>query len=212
VLGLTPLQAGLWTLPWSGGFIVGSLLTPLAARHIRPVRLIIGGLAVGAAGFAILGRLGEAGGSALSFLVAGSLLFSLGLSPVFTLANDMILAAAPPDRAGAAAGISETSAELGGALGIAIMGSVGAAVYRARIADAVPAGIPLETAAAARGTLGGAVAAAAKLPGSAGESLLGAARDAFTHALAATAWFSVAVVLAMAVVAAVWLRGATSGT
>ena len=101
-------------------------------------------------------------------MVAGSVVFSLGLAPVFTLATDIIVGSAPPERAGAASAISETSAEFGGALGIAILGSIGTAVYRGQVADAFPAGIPPGAAEAARETLGGAVAAAAQLPGELG--------------------------------------------
>jgi DHA2 family multidrug resistance protein-like MFS transporter len=59
---------------------------------------------------------------------------SLGMAPLFTLTNDLILRAAPPERAGAAAGISETASELGGALGIALFGSLVTAVYGAALA------------------------------------------------------------------------------
>ena len=83
---------------------------------------------------------------------------------MFTLATDLIVGSAPPERAGAASAISETGAELGGALGIAILGSIGTAVYRGAMADAVPAGVPPEAAEAARDTLGGAVAVAEQLP------------------------------------------------
>jgi DHA2 family multidrug resistance protein-like MFS transporter len=75
-----------------------------------------------------------------------------------------MLAAAPPERAGAAAGISETSSELGGALGIAVLGSVVTAVYRADITAAIPADVPTAAADVARNTLGGAVDVATKLP------------------------------------------------
>jgi MFS transporter, DHA2 family, multidrug resistance protein len=58
---------------------------------------------------------------------------SIGLAPVFTLTNDLIMATAPPERAGAASGISETASELGGALGIALLGSLATAVYGAAL-------------------------------------------------------------------------------
>ena len=83
---------------------------------------------------------------------------------MFTLTTDLIVGSAPPERAGAASAISETSAEFGGALGIAVLGSIGTAVYRGAMADAMPAGVPPEAAEAARDTLGGAVAAAEQLP------------------------------------------------
>ena len=77
---------------------------------------------------------------------------------MFTLATDLVVGSAPPERAGSASAISETASEFGGALGIAILGSIGTAVYRGEMADSLPAGIPPATAEAARETLGGAVA------------------------------------------------------
>ena len=68
--------------------------------------------------------------------------YSLGLAPVFTLATDIIVGSAPPERAGAASAISETGSEFGGALGIAILGSIGTAVYRRAMAEGVSSGRP----------------------------------------------------------------------
>jgi DHA2 family multidrug resistance protein-like MFS transporter len=122
-------------------------------------------LAVAAVGFAMLNQVHADG---LALLVSGPVVLSLGLAPVFTLATDTMVGAAPPERAGTASAIAGTSAELGGALGIALLGTIGTAVYRAQVADAVPAGVPHETADAARDTLGGAVAAGGGLPGEIG--------------------------------------------
>jgi MFS transporter, DHA2 family, multidrug resistance protein len=69
--------------------------------------------------------------------VVGSVVFSLALAPVDTLATDLTVGAAPPERAGAASALAETSAEFGGALGIAILGVIGTAVYRSQVAAAV---------------------------------------------------------------------------
>jgi DHA2 family multidrug resistance protein-like MFS transporter len=66
-------------------------------------------------------------------LVAGMVVQSIGLAPVFTLTNDLIMSAAPPERAGAASGISETASELGGALGIALFGALATAIYGAAL-------------------------------------------------------------------------------
>jgi DHA2 family multidrug resistance protein-like MFS transporter len=204
VLGLSPLQAGLWTLPWAGAFIVGSNLTPVIVRRVHPVNVVVGGLLLTAVGFGVLSQAG--GASGLAVLVSGSVVYSLGLAPVFTLTNDMIIGNAPPERAGAASALSETSSELGGALGIAILGSIGTTVYRGVMAKAVPAGVPLEAAEAARDTLGGAVAAAQRLPDPLGAELASTARDAFTQSFELTAAICAAVVMATAIVAAVLLR------
>ena len=132
--------------------------------------------------------------------LAGSVVFALGLAPVYTLAADIMVGAAPPERAGAAAGISETSSEFGGALGIAILGAIGTAVYRGEVEDALPAGVPAEAAEGARDTLGAAVAGDG-LPG-----LVEAARDAFTEALQLAATVSGAAVIAAAALM-LWVTG-----
>jgi MFS transporter, DHA2 family, multidrug resistance protein len=183
VLGLTPLAAGLWTLPWSAGFIVGSLAAPTLTRRMRPAFLMAGGLVLAGAGFALVASVPSTG---LAGLTAGTLLMSLGMAPVITLGTDLVVGAAPPARAGAAAAISETSSELGGALGIAILGSIGTAVYRGRMASVVLGDLPVSARQAARDTLGGAVAAAARLSGDLGPRLATAARDAFSGALQVT--------------------------
>jgi MFS transporter, DHA2 family, multidrug resistance protein len=200
VLGLTPLKAGLWTLPWSLGFVVGSLWTP-ALVHRYPRQLVMAaGMVMAAAGFVVLTKVGASSG--LLPLVAASILFSVGLAPAITLVTDIVLGAAPPERAGAASALSETSAELGGALGIAILGSVGVAAYRGAMALAVPSAVPPEAVEAARSTLGGAVAAAAKLPEAVAAPLLAAAREAFTVGFQRASWISAVVCAGLAVL--VW--------
>jgi MFS transporter, DHA2 family, multidrug resistance protein len=210
VLGLSPLRAGLWMLPSSIGFIVGSLLTPLLVRRARPAHVMAAGMALAAVGFALLTQLDAAAG--LAVLVTGSVAFSLGSAPMTTLATDLMVGTAPPQRAGAASGVSETSSELGGALGIAILGSLGGAVYRAQVADAVPTGIPAQAAQAARDTLGGALAVAGQLPDQLGAPLLEAARQAFTDGLQVVFAVSAAIAVAIVILVAALLRGVDVGS
>jgi MFS transporter, DHA2 family, multidrug resistance protein len=128
VLDLSPIEAGLWSVPAALAFIAGSLLTPLLVRRVSPPTAVAAGLAVAAGGFVLVAQVGAESG--LAYLVVGWSVFSLGLSTVFTLAADLMVSTAPAERAGAASAISETSSELGGALGIALLGAIGAAVYR----------------------------------------------------------------------------------
>jgi DHA2 family multidrug resistance protein-like MFS transporter len=202
VLGLSPLEAGLWTLPAAGGFIASSMIAPALVRRVPPRLVIAGSLAVAAAGFAVLTRVD--GGSGLPVVVTGSVLLALGASPVVTLSTDLIVGAAPPERAGVASGLSETGAELGGALGIAILGSIGTAVYRREVSGAVPDGLPPEAADSVRDTLGGAVDAAGELPA----RLIDAAADAFAQGLQVAAVVGAAL---LAVLAAVALRALRDG-
>jgi MFS transporter, DHA2 family, multidrug resistance protein len=204
VLGLSPLEAGLWSLPSAAALVVGSNVAPRILRRVRPAYVIGTGLALAAVG---LGVLTQVGGSAdLGVLATASAIVSLGLAPVFTATTDLIVGSAPPERAGAASGISETGAELGGALGIAILGSISVAVYRSELATTLPAGVPGQAAAAARDTLGGAVAVAQQLPADAGTALMAAAREAFTMGLHVTAAISAVIAVGIAVLATVLLR------
>ncbi|MGH2529969.1 MAG: MFS transporter [Actinomycetota bacterium] len=210
VLGLSPLEAGLWTLPWALAFVVGSMVTPRIVRRFHPASLMAAGLALAAVGFAVFTQVDAASGFAV--VLVGSVVFSLGTAPVFTLTNDLIIGSAPPERAGAAAGISETGAELGGALGIAIFGSIGIAIYRGAMAGGIPAGVPVEAAEAARDTLGGAVEVAGQLPGRLGPELIDAAREAFIQGLHLTAAISVAGTIGLAIFVAVLLRHVRAGS
>jgi MFS transporter, DHA2 family, multidrug resistance protein len=206
VLGLSPLEAGLWSLPSAAGFIVGSNLAPRILRHLRPAWVIGTGLAMAAVGLGVLTQVGGSTNMDLAVLAGASLLVSLGLAPVFTATTDLVVSSAPPERAGAASGISETGAELGGALGIAILGSIGVAVYRGQLADTLPAGIPGQAAVVARDTLGGAMGVAAQLPAAAGAALAEAAQQAFVRGMQLTVSLSATVAVLVAVMATILLH------
>jgi DHA2 family multidrug resistance protein-like MFS transporter len=205
VIGLSPLRAGLWSTPAALAFILGSMAAPAIVRRFSPAGVIAGGMTVSAAGFVLLTLVDDAP-APLAVLVAGSAVFSLGLAPVVTLATDLVLGAAPAERAGAAAAISETSSEFGGALGIAILGSIVTVIYRGAMADAVPAGVPAAAAEAARGTIGGAVSVAGQLPAALGAGLMDAARSAFAQAFEVTAVIGAAISVGVAILAVVVLR------
>jgi DHA2 family multidrug resistance protein-like MFS transporter len=205
IVGLSPLTAALWSLPSAAGFIVGSVIAPKIIHRFRPAVIMGTGMAVAAIGTVFLIGLSVDGGIGnLLLITAASIVISIGLAPVITLATELIVGSAPPEQAGAATGMSETSGELGGALGIAILGSVGTALYRAEIADALPTDIPTAAADAARDTLGGALAIAETLPAELGAAVVTAAQVAFVdaiHLVAAVAAIG-AVVTAIAAVLA----------
>jgi DHA2 family multidrug resistance protein-like MFS transporter len=204
VLGLSPLAAGLWTAPSSLGFIVGSMLVPRLTSLLRPAYVMAVGLAIAALGFVVLAS--ADGDGALTTIIVGYMIFCLGLGPVFTLSTDLIIGTVPPERAGSAAGLAETSSEFGGALGIALLGSMATAIYRTAIEGRIPAGMPADIADLARETAGGAVAEAETLGGMAGAQLLGAARDAYAQSFQASVLLCVVLALAGSLVAALFLR------
>ncbi len=204
VRGLSPFEAGLWTLPWALAFVLGALVTPSLSRRLRPAVLMPLGLVLTALGFAAFTRVDR--DTSFAMFGAASALFSLGLAPVFTLTTDLVVGSAPAEHAGAAAALSETGAELGGALGIAGFGSLGVAVYRHALADALPADLPAAARQAASATLGGASAVAAQLPHAAGLALLAAAREAFINSVHACAALSVVGALGLSLFTAFALR------
>ena len=184
VLRLTPMQAALSTLPAMLVLVVASVVVvpPLATR-VRPAFAIAGGLVLVAAGFLWLTLLDERTG--LVVLVPAYALMHLGIAPAVTLGMKLVVGAAPARSAGAAAGAAETGNELGGALGIALIGALGAVVYRAGMPVPGPAG----------DTLAGAVDHSPALP----PQVLDRAVDAFTTAVHVTAVASAALVLLTAV-------------
>ncbi len=206
VLGLSPLEAGLWSLPSGVGFIAGSLLAPRVIHRARPA--VVMGTGLMSAGVALAALTQVGGRSSLPLLVAASGVIALALSPVVTLSTELIVGSAPPERAGAASGISETSAELGGALGIAILGSIGIAVYRSNVADSLPAALTPQAANVARDTLGGAVTVADGLPGALGSQVLDGAREAFLTGMHLAAGIAAVVALAVTILAVTLLRNA----
>ena len=200
VLGMGPLEAGLWTLPAAAAFVVGSMAAPRLGAAFGPARVMSGGLALAAAGLTALAFVGT--GAPAALLMGCVTVLSIGVAPVLTLATDAIVAAAPPERAGAASALSETGTELGGALGIAVLGTIGAAVYRARMD--VPDGVAPGAADAARETLGGAAGVADQLPAGA----IAAANEAFAGGLQVAAGLTALAVAALAVVVAAVDAGA----
>lgn len=206
VAGLSPWEAALWTLPWAGGVIAGSMAGPFLVRWVRPRFVIVPGLVVAAGGFGLLTQVGAESG--LVVIAVGSMLSSLGVGPAVSLSTDLVVGTVSAERAGVASGMTETSTELGGALGIAILGSVSIAVYRSALV--VPSALPAGAAELAHDTLGGALAVAADLPAADGAALSAAARDAFTQGLHVSALVSTAVALGLAVVAFAMLEGKES--
>ena len=203
VLGLSPLEAGLWSAPSGIAFVVGALVTPRLVNHLQTAAFIAIGFVIAALGFGLLTQIGTT--HDLALVAAAYVVFSLGLAPVFTLASDLIVSTAPTERAGAAAGISEMSAELGGALGIALLGSAVSFIYRRKVALTSDGELPPDALEAARDTLASALAVAGTLPEPLGADLASASRIAFVEAFQATALASAAITLFAAAAAALIL-------
>lgn len=205
VHGLSPLMAALWALPTIAGTVIGATAAGMLAGRIRPVVLMVLGLLTGAAGFAVIVLVGS--DSSLVLFIGGYIVVALGVGAVATLANTLILATAPPERAGAAAGISETSTEFGTALGIATLGTISTSIYQQTMERELP-----EAGEAATETVAGAAATAPHLPEPEALALLDTAFDAYTSGINAAALTGTGVLVVVALLAAVTLRKLPPGT
>jgi DHA2 family multidrug resistance protein-like MFS transporter len=206
VLGLSPLNAAFLEIPSALGFIAAGLVAPRLIHRFRPSVIMGTGMAVAAIGTAMLLGLTLEGGGNLVLVAVASTVISVGLGPVITLATELIVGSAPPEQAGAATGISETSGELGGAVGIAVLGSLGTAIYRSRVAESLPETIPAEVVDAARDTLGGALAIAESLPAAVRDAVVAVAQVAFVDALHLVAAVSAILAALTAIISAAALR------
>ncbi|MEY9486066.1 DHA2 family multidrug resistance protein-like MFS transporter [Streptomyces calvus] len=196
VLDRSALEAALWSLLPS--LPIGAA-APAAALLVRRgagrAHVVTGGFLVAAGGY---GLLALAGTDSLWLVLAACGVMASGIVAVMSLLTDLALGTAPVEKAGAASSLLETGTEFGGALSMAVLGSIGTAVYRH--------GVPADAAADARETLGGALAVAAELPGRAGDALAAAAREAFTDGMRAAALAGAVLLAGAAALASAGLR------
>lgn len=193
VLDLSPLRAALWSLAPTVVVMAAAPAAVTLAQRFGGWLVMAAGFVIAALGFGLLTRVGD--DSLVGILVGGGVL-AVGLVSVMTVAGEGALRTIAPERAGSASAMLETSSELGGALGMALLGSIGAYAYRTSMAT--PSGLDTEQAHLAHETLGGALAVAADVPASLGAALTGAAHDAFVGAVHTQAWAGAVLMLAAA--------------
>jgi len=202
VQGWSPLQSGLALLPLAVGGLIGSPLAPSVARVVGARTVLAGGLAIGGTGFLVL----FLAPSPLGYPAVALALSLVGIGMAsLAVASAVIMAGAPVDQAGSAAAIEESSYELGGVLGVAVLGSLAAAIYRNGLptADLTSYGVSDAAAETSRESLGGALEVAGGLGGN-GAAMAADAAASFTDSLT---WFGLAgaVVMLSASVLVAWL-------
>ncbi len=204
-LDISPFRASLWRLPAVLTLVLGLVIGGLMARKLRPGAIVGIGLGIAALGFLMMSFADQHNG--LWVIVVGSSVMTTGVGIVVILATDIILATAPPERAGSAAGLAETSNEFGGALGITVLGSLAGAIYRVGITDDVPPGLPDEASEAIRATVEGGDAVSGMLPAPIGPALGDAVATAYTTGVAWASAAGAALLLVIGIAGAVLLRG-----
>jgi DHA2 family multidrug resistance protein-like MFS transporter len=180
VLGMNPFRAAAWSLVPSLAVAFAAPAATALAQRVTRAYVMGAGFAMGAAGFAVLAHSHVT--SPLVIVLAGAAMLAVGLVVVLTLVTVFVVGTVAPERAGSAAALMETSAEFGGSLGIAVLGSIGVAVYHSRIRANLPE-LPAGAAHGARASLAGAIDAAAGLPAHEGAGLVRIARNAFTDGM-----------------------------
>ncbi|WMS44517.1 MFS transporter [Acuticoccus sp. MNP-M23] len=202
ILGLTPLEAGLFILPIPlAAFVTGPIAGALTGR-LGAMNLLWGGLFLAAVGLALSGLSYDA---PLLWQLPGFLMLGSGLGTTMTAASGVIMARAPDDRAGMAASIEEVSFELGGAIGIAVLGSVLTAVYGASLkasggSDVSPSALD---------SLDEALVVARTLPDAVADALRVAAFGAFDQAFLAV--IALAATLSFTTALAIWIAAPSRG-
>lgn len=204
VAGLTALQAGLVMLPAALVQTVASLFVPRIARLFSPAGFISAGLLMAGAGLLSLTFI--QGRDGIGLMIFGTILLGVGVMPMMILGTDLVVGSAPPEKTGAAAATSETATELGMAMGIAVIGSIGAAVYRRHMAGQMPAGLDPEQIETASDTLGGALELVRHLPAELAQPLMAVVQSSFSEALHANALIGAGIMAATAVLTLTFLR------
>jgi DHA2 family multidrug resistance protein-like MFS transporter len=136
-LGLSPLAAGLWTIPQNVAMVISTNIAPVLARRFNAARVVPAGLLLAGAGIALLTQADPAGGAAV--VAGGMVVASFGIGLPMILLTGVVLGSVPAEKAGAAASIQETAGEFGIALGVATLGSLGMAIYKGDLLDGVSA-------------------------------------------------------------------------
>jgi DHA2 family multidrug resistance protein-like MFS transporter len=206
VVGLSPFDAALSLVPGILVIIVAGLTVVPLVKFVRPGYLMAGGLLLSLLAYGSIAIIGD--GASLPVLIIAFCVLGAGIGSAETLSNDLILSSVPPDKAGAASGVSETAYELGAVLGTAVLGSILTASYRSSIV--IPDGLSTQDATAALETLGGAVEVASNAPSELGSQLLESARAAFDSGVVATSWVAVGLMAVAMTITLVTLRSVRS--
>jgi EmrB/QacA subfamily drug resistance transporter len=208
VLGYNTLQAGVRALPFA--ITIGAVSQPAArlAARIGTKVVVTTGLALMAVGFGLMATSTVATG--FGFLLVASIVIAAGMGLAMAPATESIMGALPPAQAGVGSAVNDTTRSLGGALGVAIMGSVAASVFASRIHPALTH-LPATVAAQAKASVGAAVTVGQHAPGSTGHNLVDAARQAFITGSDHAMLIAVAAALLGSLVAARFLPARAAG-
>ncbi len=197
--GYSPLEAGLATLPFAVAFVIVSPRSATFAERIGSGRTIAYGFMIVGLGMAMMGVIDV--DTPYVVLVVAMVLLSSGMAIVAAPATSGIMNAVPMAKAGVGSAVNDTTRELGGALGIAVFGSIVNTVYRSNI-DLDGLGLSAAEVAEAEESIGQASATAGSVGGEAGAGIIERAATAFTDAVNVASIISAVIVVASALIVA----------
>jgi EmrB/QacA subfamily drug resistance transporter len=180
VLGYGTLEAGIRMLPMAMVMMVAAPNSARLVERFGPKRVVAGGLATVALGLLLM-SFATVDSGYLPVVVA-LMVMSAGMGSSMAPATGAIMASLPLGKAGVGSAVNDTTRELGGALGVAVLGSLSASAYASGVAD-LGAGLPAAAADAARASLGGAVEVGRRLGGEAGDALIRTAQVAYVDGM-----------------------------
>jgi EmrB/QacA subfamily drug resistance transporter len=202
VLGLTALETGVRFIPIAVGVIVASPIAATLTARIGTRLVTSLGLLVVAGGLAALTTVGVASSD---LHVAGVLfVIAMGMGLAMTPATDAIMSALPTGQFGVGSAVNDTTREVGGALGVAVLGSVFASIYADRMRD-IAAALPAAAAGVVTDSIAGAMGVAGTIGGPTGAVLADTARQAFVDGMTVTSMAGIAFAVAGAAIAFVFL-------
>ncbi|HEX5587555.1 MAG TPA: DHA2 family efflux MFS transporter permease subunit [Acidimicrobiia bacterium] len=202
VLGFTPLQAGVRTLPYAAAMIVAAPMSAKIVERLGTKRVVVFGMLLFSVG--LLEASTATVTSGYTPVAIAMVLMGLGTGLVMAPATDSIMGSLPPEHAGVGSAMNDTTREIGAALGVAVIGSVMSSFYGPRVLHDVPAALPAQARDAVGDSVGAASVVAGQL-GSAGDALMDSAREAFVYAMQRASWVAAAVGVLGALLAWKWL-------
>jgi len=203
VMGYSALQSGAALLPIAAALMAGAPLSAKLVEFFGTKAVVTTGLVLVAAGLFVFSFASTTSGYGLVATVL--VLVGLGMGFAMAPATDSIMGSLPPERAGVGSAVNDTTREIGGALGVAIMGSLLASSYHSAMGSSTVVGsLPAEAQAVAHDSLGGAVHVAAQL-GEAGTALMHDASAAFVNGMGSAVLVGAVVAVLGALVAFIWL-------
>jgi EmrB/QacA subfamily drug resistance transporter len=198
VEGNSPLVAGLRLAPPAAGLMISAPGAPRLARVIGAKFVVAGGLVVAAGALVALSF--ESVLTSVPLQVSALALFGVGMGATIAPATDSVMGSVPRDRAGVGSAVNDTTRQTGGALGVAILGSIFSVLYSNGLGG-LPGRLPPPVASAVDDGIGNALRAAAGLPPDQARTVVSTAKSAFTDAIGTTALLAAGAVLIGAVVA-----------